>query len=158
VPDGPVRVRDSFPEECREMKRLTWVATGLAMLTGLALMLPPSSAADKDSPSIKEIMTKAHKGGDSLIGKLGTELKADDPDWAKVQEQTKDLVELGAALGKNTPPKGDKESWEKLTTAYEDNAKDMDKAAQKKDKETTAADLKKVMNMCMNCHKVHKPN
>jgi hypothetical protein len=134
------------------------VATGLALLVAAVLLLPPSTAADKDSPAIKEIMTKAHKGPDSLIGKLGAELKDDDPEWPKVQAQTKELVGLGAALGKNTPPKGDKESWEKLTTAYEDNAKDMDKAAQKKDKATTAADLKNLTNMCMHCHKAHKPS
>ena len=138
------------------MMRLLCVLIGLALLLVGALALTPSRAADKENPSIKEIMTKAHKGGDSLIGKLGNELKAPDPDWAKIQEQTKVLVDLGTALGKNEPPKGDKESWEKLTKAYLDNARDMDAAAEKKDKVSTAADLQKVRGMCANCHKVHK--
>ena len=138
------------------MTRLTCVAAGLALLAVLGLVLAPTRAADKDNPSIKEIMTKAHKGGDSLIGKLGAELKAPEPEWATVQEQTKELVDLGTALGKNEPPRGDKESWEKLTKAYLDNAKDMEAAAEKKDKATTAADLMKVRGMCMKCHQAHK--
>ena len=137
------------------MKRLTCVALGLALLAAAALTRSPSYAADKD-PTIKEIMTKAHKGGDALLGTLGKDLKADSPDWDKVQKETKELVELGTSLGKNDPPKGDKESWMKLTAAYLDTAKDLDAAAGKKDKDTAAADQKKLTGSCMNCHKAHK--
>jgi hypothetical protein len=138
------------------MKRLIYVALGLALLAAAALTRSPSYAADKD-PTIKEIMTKAHKGGDAILGTLGKDLKADSPDWDKVQKETKDLVDLGTALGKNDPPKGEKDSWMKLTMAYLDTAKDLDAAAGKKDKDTAAADQKKLTGMCMNCHKAHKP-
>jgi hypothetical protein len=137
------------------MKRLTWGALCVALLPAAALTLSASYAADKD-PTIKEIMTKAHKGGDALLSTLGKDLKADSPDWDKIQKETKDLVELGTALGKNDPPKGDKDSWVKLTMAYLDTAKDLDGAAGKKDKDTAAADQKKLAGSCMNCHKAHK--
>ncbi len=128
-----------------------------AVLVGLAVTLGPSGAEEKKDPSIKEIMTKAHKGADSLIGKLTRELKADTPEWEPIQKQTKELAELGASLSKATPPQGEKESWEKLTKAYVANAKEMVEAAGKKDKDTTAADVMKVTKMCANCHMAHKP-
>ena len=57
------------------MKRLACAAAGLALLAGVAV------AAD---PTIKEIMTKAHKGGTSLLANMGKELKEDEPDWNDV--------------------------------------------------------------------------
>jgi hypothetical protein len=131
------------------MKRVL-CAAALLIVFGVA------AAQDKKDPSIKDIMTKAHKGGDSLIGKLGTQLKADPPPWAEVQKETKDLVDLGSALGKNTPPKGEKESWDRLTKGYVVTAKDLDADAQKKDKAAATEALTKLRGMCSNCHKAHK--
>ena len=138
------------------MSRVWCAAAVAAVLAGLALMHGPSGAGQAEDLPIKKIMTKAHKGGDSLIGKLGKELKADEPEWAKIQKQTKELVRLGTALGKATPPAGEKESWEKLTTAYVVNARAMEAAANKMDREGTAARLKTLTGMCARCHKAHK--
>ena len=102
-------------------------------------------------------MTKAHKGGDSLIEKLGKELKDDEPKWDDIQKQTKDLVDLGTALGKNKPPKGEQESWDKLTKKYLDEAKVLDEAAKKKDKSAAADAQKTLKTYCADCHKEHKP-
>jgi hypothetical protein len=139
----------------------TWFAgfAAAAALAVLAVTFSPSGAEpnkDKDL-TIKDIMTKAHKGADSLIGKLAKELKDTEPDWGPIQKQTKELVDLGTSLCKCTPPKGEKESWEKLTKGYVDNAKEMDAAAQKKDQEVTAARLKTATTFCGKCHSVHKP-
>lgn len=59
-------------------------------------------------------------------------------------------------LGKNEPPKGDKESWEKLTKSYLDTAKQLDKAAQAKEKSKAVVAHTKLTKMCMACHKAHK--
>jgi hypothetical protein len=140
----------------------TWFVgcAAAAALAALAVTFSRSGAEpnkDKDKDiSIKDIMTKAHKGADSLIGKLDKELKDTEPDWGPIQKQTKELVDLGTALSKATPPKGDKESWEKLTKAYVDNAREMDAAAQKKDRDVTAARLKTTTTMCGKCHPLHK--
>jgi cytochrome c553 len=137
------------------MSRVMPLSTGLTVLAVLAVALGWASADDK-TPSIKDIMTKAHKGGDSLIEKLGKELKADEPKWDDVQKETKELVDLGSALGKNDPPKGEKESWAKLTKQYVDEAKVLDGAAQKKDKAAAAEAQKTLKTYCAACHKEHK--
>jgi hypothetical protein len=138
------------------MNRVWSVAAGLAVAAGV-MVLGASGAREEKEPTIKEIMTKAHKGGDSLLSTVGKDLKAAEPDWADVQTKSKELVKLGTSLGKNTPPKGEKESWEQLTKAYLDCAKTLEAAADKKDKETAAAAQKKLTTMCMNCHMVHRP-
>ncbi len=138
------------------MSRRTRVAVGLAVVAGLVVALNGTSADDKKDPSIKEIMTKAHKGGDSLIQGVGKGLKAAEPDWDEVHKKTKELVKLGTSLGKNTPPKGEKESWEKVTKKYVDNAKALDEAVDQKDKAAAQDAHKKLSGSCMECHKAHK--
>ena len=49
----------------------------LIVLVGLAAW-DPCGAQDKKDPSIKDIMTKAHKGGNSLIAQVAKELKIYD--------------------------------------------------------------------------------
>ena len=109
------------------------------------------AAADKDKPKYKivMIMTKAHKGGPNSLRNKVLAGKAS-------KDELNMLVELYEELGKNTPPKGDKESWKKLSLAFADSAADLDKAAQAKDKETAVAALDGLQNSCMGCHRQHR--
>ena len=130
------------------MKRLVCAAAGLVLLAvGVAV------AAD---PTIKDIMTKAHKGGKSLLGNINSELKDDEPDWSDVQKNTKDLVQLGMSLGKNTPPKGDQASWDRLTKAYVANVQSLEAAAENKNKSAAQATLKQIQGSCRACHMAHR--
>jgi cytochrome c556 len=130
------------------MKRLVCVAAGLVLLAvGVAV------AAD---PTIKEIMTKAHKGGKSLLANLNADLKDDEPDWNDIQKDTKELVDLGTSLGKNTPPKGDQASWDRLTKAYLANVKTLDGAAENKNKGAAQTALKQIQGSCKECHMAHR--
>src|SRR5215469_2211179 len=70
------------------MNRLWCVTAGLALLAGGTMVLTLSGAKEKKPPSIKAIMTKAHKGENSLIRKVGKDLKEDEPNWADVQKKT----------------------------------------------------------------------
>jgi cytochrome c556 len=135
------------------MTRLVSVGCGLVLLAVLSLLVGPVPAKD---PTIKEIMNKAHKGGNSILTSVGNELRGSDPDWDDVQNQTKDLVKLGTALGKNNPPAGEKESWQRLTAEYLTNAKALDAAAQKKDKAGAQAAYKKLTTSCKTCHQAHR--
>jgi cytochrome c553 len=137
------------------MKKVLTVVTGLAVAAALATGLGLTRADEKE-PTIKEIMTKAHKGGDSIIEHLKKDLKEKDPDWAEIKTHGKELVDLGASLGKATPKKGDKASWEKLTKTYVDNAKALEAAADKKDSKASSASLQKLSTSCGGCHRVHK--
>jgi cytochrome c556 len=129
------------------MKRLAYAAAGLVLLAGLAV------AAD---PTIKEIMTKAHKGSSSLLADMNGELRQDEPDWASIQKDSKELVELGTALGKNKPPKGDEANWDRLTKNYLSTAKSLDSAAQSKDKSAASTALRKLQGSCKECHMAHR--
>ena len=134
------------------MKKWVSVAVGLAAVIAVTGTL---LAADL---TVKDVMKKAHAGPNSLLANIGKDLKDDDPEWADIQKETKDLVELGTALGKNDPPKGDKDSWKSLTKAYLDNAKALDAAAQKKDKATAQSYHAKLMGACKACHMAHRPS
>jgi hypothetical protein len=138
-------------------RRLCGAALAAALI-GLAASGTQSIAEDDKDPSIKEIMTKAHKGGNSLLSTVGKDLKSGEPNWDDVQTKTKELVKLGKSLGKNDPPKGDKESWEKLTKSYLDTAKQLDDAVRAKEKSKAVTAHSKLTKMCAACHKVHKGN
>jgi hypothetical protein len=132
------------------MKRLAGMASVLAVL-----VIAPAFAQEK-TPTIKEVMTKLHRGADCLRARLGKALKADAPAWGDVQQQTREFARLAEALGKNKPPQGDKESWERLTDEFGKLSKAMNEAAEKKSKPDAQAALAKLGN-CATCHKAHKP-
>ena len=112
---------------------------------------------DKFFGPAKEIMGKLNKPN-GLRPNLGQDLMQDELDWDEIQKETKQFVELTEALGKNKPPLGEKDSWEKLTKGYVEKAKAMDAAAQKKDKKGAAAAHQKlsIMEFCNECHNVHR--
>ena len=63
-------------------------------------------------------MDKLHKGKNSPLSTVKAALKGDSPDWTEIQKEAKVFATFGAALPKNDPPRGDKESYEKLAKAY----------------------------------------
>jgi cytochrome c556 len=137
------------------MKRLVCVASVLALAATVDLILSPIHAQEEKTPTIKAAMKKLHGGDSSLRPTIAKALKAEQPDWAEVQKATKEFSKLAASLTKNNPPQGDKASWETLTKAFVENAKAMDQAAQKKDKDGTKAAHAKLGN-CKSCHDAHR--
>jgi cytochrome c556 len=115
------------------------------------------ASAQKET-SIKDIMTRAHKGQNAIITILGKELKGDNPNWSDIQKQSKELETLATALAKNQPPKGDRKSWETLTKSYSENVANLKKAADQKDKEAASAAHRKITTSCSSCHKSHRPS
>jgi cytochrome c556 len=126
-------------------------------LVALLLLTSPSVPAKDDKPSeLKEIMTKANKTGTGLYANVVTELRADDTNWDGVKKDTKEIARLAAMLGKFDPPKGDKDSWQKLTKAYADNTKALEAAAAKMDKDAAKAASEKIGKSCDTCHMAHR--
>lgn len=132
------------------MKRLVCLTSTLAVLAFLA------GAATDDSPTIKQVMAKLHKGANAPLAKLKTALKAESPDWKAVQDLSKDFVILGAALSKNDPPRGEKSDFVKLANAYYEDAKALDDASKAEDKAKAQAALNKIGASCKACHTAHK--
>ena len=123
----------------------------------VAFVVPVAALAfDDETPSIKTVMGKLHKGSTSQTNTLKKQAQANPPDWEAIGKTTKDFVILGASLAKNDPPKGDKESWKKLATKYFDNAKALDDAAKDKDITKLQAAQKSMGASCKACHTAHK--
>jgi cytochrome c556 len=130
--------------------------TKRALSLTLAAVLAGTALAQDKVPTIKEIMGRLNKPG-GLYPTISRELKADDTDWAEVQQDTRSFAKLAAELGKNAAPKGDPESWAKLTKEYADNARALEDAAGKKDRAAaTAARGRLGSRSCKTCHDAHK--
>lgn len=136
------------------MKRLAY-PTGIVIILGL-VMLATRPVDAQSGGSVKDIMSKLHKGENPPITAVKKGLQAEPPNWADVQKLTHDFAGLASSLSKNDPPKGDKSSWVSLTKAYADTAGELDKAAQKKDKGAALAAHGKLAAACANCHKTHR--
>ena len=101
------------------MRPLLCAAGVLAVLLMAGLVSGPAGASsDDETPTIKKVMKKLHKGKTAPLNTVKAALKGDSPDWAEVQKEAKIFATLGAALPKNDPPRGEKESYEKLAKAY----------------------------------------
>ncbi len=110
------------------------------VLMAVALLSMPLRA-DEPKYSIKDVMSKAMKGG--LLAKVA-EGKASDDD-------RKLLVELLEALAATPAPKGDADDWKERTSNLVAGAKGMiEKVPGSNDKLRAAAH-------CASCHKQHRP-
>lgn len=121
-------------------------AATLACSMALGLVMTTSHAADDDDDKkpkfkTKQIMKEAFKG--PLLKKVAG--------GDASEEDTKKLYDMLVALGKNEPPRGEAETWKKLTGALVKAGK----SAVDGDKEAGAM-LKKAAN-CKACHSKHKP-
>ncbi|TWU47846.1 hypothetical protein [Rubripirellula reticaptiva] len=123
-------------------KKFWTLMTVAGMLATTTAM--PSRAEDADDAApkykTKEIMKKAMKG--PLLKKVaGGEAS---------EEEKKELHAMMVALAKNTPEKGEKESWDKLTAALVKSSQ-----AVIDGKENAGEQLTKAAN-CKACHTPHK--
>jgi hypothetical protein len=118
--------------------------TAFAALGCLMLVLGSSEGVGKDKDpkyTIKEVMKKAMAGG---LCKKCASGKASD-------EEKKLLAEMFVALHENSPPKGEKDNWAKVTKALADAAKAV---AEGKD-DDAGKKLGALVN-CKNCHSEFK--
>ncbi len=130
----------------------SWVILGF-----VACAVPVAAMAfDDETPTVKKIMNKLHKGSTSQTNVLKKQAQANPVDWEAIGKTTKDFVILGAAMAKNDPPKGDKEEWKKQATKYFDNAKALDDAATDKNLDKLKAAQKSMGASCKSCHDAHK--
>lgn len=136
------------------MRRLC-VAAAAAL--GLFLALRAAGAGNADAPMVKDIMKKANSPT-GIYANLGQDLKDDNPSWPDVQKEAKELAQLASALRQATPPRGDKDSWDKLTAAYADSAQKLQKATAAMDKDAALAAWNKMGGpTCKACHAAHRP-
>jgi hypothetical protein len=129
----------------------------LAGLLGLAVVVSTASVKaedDKKPKDIGEIMKKAHQGESAFRAAVAKALRAKDFD--KARTTTKAWVAIAGHLGTFDPPKGEKESWKKLTKSYAETVKSLDKAVADKEAKEAGAALKKIITSCKTCHTAHR--
>jgi hypothetical protein len=136
----------------RKILKVTLVAALGVMAVVLAYGSSAATGADDKLPDIPEIMKKGHAKTDGYIAKIRAAAK--DEKWEDANKYAKSLELLGEALGKNKPPKGDAESWKKLTEKYVDNTKLVLKGTEDKDAKAVNKGLGGIN--CMECHRAHK--
>jgi hypothetical protein len=135
------------------MRKLCLGVAALAVL----LVLRPADAGNADAPTVKDIMKKANSPT-GIYANLGQDLKDDSPSWPDVQKEAKELAQLAASLHQATPTRGDKDSWDKLTRAYADSAKTLEKATAAMDKDAALSAWNKMGGpTCKACHAAHRP-
>lgn len=113
------------------------------------------AADEKKTPSIEDCMK--FQGRNGLATKVAADAKADK--WEDAQKKSAELKALGEGLGKNTPPMGSKDSWEKLTKKFAEQTAAVDTAAQAKKGDDVAKAVSALLDMknCGACHSQHKP-
>jgi hypothetical protein len=129
---------------------------GLALALSVQTTVAQDKKKEKDgdkTPSISEIMKKGH-GAKGLLKGIDSHVKSGM--WDEAQTDAKLLKAFGEGLGKNKPPKGDDESWKKLTGEYKDNTKAVYDGADKKEAKDVTAGLKKIRGQCKTCHDANK--
>jgi hypothetical protein len=132
------------------------LAASLGLMAAVLSFGSASRADDKKDeklPTISEIMKKGHKETDGYIDLIKAASK--DGKWEDANKYAKTLAFFGESLGKNKPPRGEDDSWEKLTKKYAENTKLVLKGTEDKD----AAEVTKGLSgiKCGECHSVHKP-
>lgn len=133
-----------------------WLTSALVLALGMMVGLNAGTAADGKTPTISEVMKKSNNPRTGLRKDITDAVKAGAVDWDAVQEKTKELAELADALGKNTPPRGSKESWTKLSKEWAKGAKELDEAAKKKDTATVTSVQATLQRKCGSCHMAHQ--
>ncbi len=133
----------------------------VAVCVVAALTVAVSVGSQKDgeekTPTTKEIMQKVNgkKDAPGLCKRCAEAGKAEK--WEDAQKTAKELMDLGKVIHKNKPPKGDAESWEKMTKKFAENTKAILEASEKKDVKAHAAAIKAFTDSCMACHMEHRP-
>jgi cytochrome c556 len=114
--------------------------------------------AFEDKPADTEAIMKAlfKKGAGSKSAILKAQSEAASPDWSAIQKTTKEFAELGSALGKGEPEKGDKASWGKLTGKFAKDTAALDESAQARNLASLQAAQKTIGASCKSCHNTHR--
>lgn len=138
------------------MRSLICAASLLGILSVVAWTSRPAGAQDAAYPSIKKGMAKVHKGPKAPFNVVKAQIKSGSPSWSKVEAEAKVIENFAAYLTTTKAPKGGQASYEKLTKAYHQDAKDLAEAAGEKDLDKATTATEKLGASCKTCHRSHK--
>jgi hypothetical protein len=128
----------------------------VAGLLGLGAMIlcydSTSNAADEKAPDISTIMKRSFKDKDNF--KVSITTAAKDGKWDDATKLAKEWNTMGAAIGKNKPPKMDGDGWKEQCAKFSDSTKAVLKACEDKDAKAVTKSVGSFN--CGACHKAHK--
>lgn len=104
---------------------------------------------------IEDVMKKAFKKN-GFRDSVNNELKKDSINWDTVKKASGDWVKLTEKLGKASPPKGNGDSWKKLSDEHYKTVKELADAVEKKDKAKVTKALDTMKKACETCHNIHR--
>lgn len=105
--------------------------------------------------AIERIMEKGFKK-DGLRHQINAEVSKDAPDWAGALKKSKEFQALCDQLTKQSPPKGDTDSWKTHTQTVLAEAKSLSECVEKKDQSKAKQSVKKINESCKACHDAHR--
>jgi len=135
------------------MKRLV---TRVVVLGPLALLAVALGADTKRIPSIRAVMQKQYRVTRAPFVLIKKELDSTMPDWEKAGEAAREFAALAAVLPKNEPKWGEKASWTRFTTLHIDDAKELERAAEARDREAVQTVHRRLETACKACHDAHR--
>jgi cytochrome c556 len=140
------------------LRLLAFGTAGLLVCAAIFVNRDSATAANEEVPDNEMIMKKLNKkrGEVGLHPRLQPMLQAENVDWDAITPMTKEYAELTAAMCKNSCPKGNPASWEKLCKAQALDAKALEAAASKKDKAAAVSAFEKLNKSCQTCHDEHR--
>jgi cytochrome c556 len=133
----------------------SWIVVAAAALISVGAVTV--GAFEDEAPKTDAIMKALFKKGSGKFSTaLQKEVTASPTNWEAIQKTTKEIAELGGALHKGEPQKGDKESFKKLAGKFGENTKALHEAAEGKDLAKVQATQKAIGASCKACHSVHR--
>ena len=129
------------------MRQMSWAVACVLVCAAVAVACGPYFDLPETKPAkdtLKDMMTKTHKGEKSPFARTGAELKKDSPDWEQLAKDAKAFTDMGAALksaGLYTDP-----------SKYIASAADLTKAAKDKDHKAASAAFAALTQSCSACH------
>jgi hypothetical protein len=117
----------------------------------------PDLGPGRRSPSeIKQIMVELASGPQSLTAVIDREMNQNPPSWNTIQNHTRNYAKLAGKLATYGPPKGSKESWIALTSAFVESASALDRAAAAHDLDGARVAHDQLKSSCNACHQPHR--
>jgi len=139
------------------MKRFVALCGFLVLQAGLVVFGPSVFAAEP--PPFLKIMEDNFSGKKNIHKAVKKGLEADTLNWVDVTTLTKQYSTAALQVtqhAKTKPEKGDSKSWAKLSMQMGAQAKDLDAAVTKKDKDKALAAIEKLHETCEACHENHR--
>ena len=116
----------------------------------------PGGPGGRSSP-LRNLMRKLDdRRPDGLTKAIVDGLKPEQPDWATLETKAGEYVQATSEMAKYDPPRGSKESWTKLTSAFHESATDLEKSIRAKKRDDAVTASSHLSNSCMECHREHR--